>query len=126
WEAAWPGERVQPLAELLADLEASFEEQVRDAVRPPCPALDDTSAEEILAAIDDTLREAPPRAEPMLCPCGAPARPGSRYCSPDCEPTHIAWDTGWDPSAARWRPDMPLEDWDDLDLEQVDSWPHDD
>jgi hypothetical protein len=45
-----------------------------------------------------------------LCPCGAEPRPGSVYCSPDCEPTHRGPDTDapylGGPHAARWRPDL--------------------
>ncbi|GIM97245.1 hypothetical protein [Paractinoplanes toevensis] len=47
-----------------------------------------------------------------LCPCGAEPRPGSRFCSADCEPTHIGAHT--DPAGPgtplatpmRWRPDL--------------------
>ncbi|MER7167009.1 hypothetical protein ABT336_13205 [Micromonospora sp. NPDC000207] len=46
-----------------------------------------------------------------LCPCGADPRPGSVYCSADCEPTHISRDTdtsesGWYATPMRWRPDL--------------------
>ncbi|MEU3452147.1 hypothetical protein ABZ671_00690 [Micromonospora sp. NPDC006766] len=44
------------------------------------------------------------RAIDGLCPCGAPPRPGSAYCGPDCEPTHYGPHTGH--SAMRWRPDL--------------------
>ncbi|MFI1194065.1 hypothetical protein ACH4T9_12520 [Micromonospora sp. NPDC020750] len=45
------------------------------------------------------------------CPCGAQPRTGSPYCSPDCEPTHLAADTdtrttGHYATPMRWRPDL--------------------
>lgn len=41
------------------------------------------------------------------CPCGAQPRPGSAYCGPDCEPTHIGVHTDRSGmTAMRWRPDL--------------------
>ncbi len=61
-----------------------------------------------------------------LCPCGAPPRPGSAYCSYDCEPTHRSDDTdtsgpgeyGAQSTAMRWRPDL-VTAYDDSGLELV-------
>jgi hypothetical protein len=41
------------------------------------------------------------------CPCGVPPRPGSPYCSYDCEPTNLAPDGAeHPPTEMRWRPDL--------------------
>lgn len=52
-----------------------------------------------------------------LCPCGAPPRPDSPYCSYDCEPTHRAIHTtsDIDGTPMRWRPDLVTAH-DDSDL----------
>ena len=55
-----------------------------------------------------------------LCPCGAEPAEGSAYCGDDCQPTHIAADTGHG-NAMRWRPDLVTAAPDDPDLEFVDS-----
>ncbi len=73
----------------------------------------------ILDRIDNTIAG-------DVCPCGASPRPGSAYCSPDCEPTHIARDTdrrqaGDFATPMRWRPDMVTEA-DHDHLIQVDSY----
>lgn len=60
------------------------------------------------------------------CPCGAPPRDGSAYCSYDCEPTHLSRDSdrsrpgewGAQSTAARWRPDLVTAH-DDSDLVQL-------
>lgn len=56
-----------------------------------------------------------------VCPCGADPRPGSAYCSADCEPTwrgeHTTSDT--DGTAMRWRPDL-VTDHDDSRLRRID------
>lgn len=127
WEATWPGREDPfqfPSCPATPRLpEEDLWEELRHALTVPPPILAEIPpAEDILAAIDTALA-----GEPQLCPCGAPARPRSRYCSPDCEPSHQGEhtvDVGL--AGYRWRPDLPLEDWDDLDLEQVDSWLHDD
>lgn len=43
-----------------------------------------------------------------LCPCGAAPRPGSAYCSYDCEPNHrsIHSQAETDGTQMRWRPDL--------------------
>jgi hypothetical protein len=71
----------------------------------------------ILSRIDATIGG--------LCPCGADPRPGSPYCSADCEPTHLGRDT--DPRQAgdyatpmRWRPDLVTAA-DDTDLIPIGS-----
>lgn len=51
------------------------------------------------------------------CPCGAQPRPGSAYCGPDCEPTHLTPDSDRNgpgqvsrrhgvATPMRWRPDL--------------------
>ncbi|MEU7170334.1 hypothetical protein ABZ949_02435 [Micromonospora tulbaghiae] len=67
---------------------------------------------DVLARIDNSLAN--------LCPCGADPRPGSPYCGPDCEPTHIAVHTdtrttGDYATPMRWRPDLVTAA-DDTDL----------
>ncbi|MEV5819282.1 hypothetical protein AB0L22_08915 [Micromonospora haikouensis] len=69
----------------------------------------------ILDRIDATLDN--------LCPCGATPRPGSPYCGPDCEPTHISRDTdtrqsGHYATPMRWRPDL-INEADDTNLTRV-------
>jgi len=48
------------------------------------------------------------RAVDGLCPCGAPPRDGSAYCSEDCVPTYRAAHTSSDTDGTqmRWRPDL--------------------
>jgi hypothetical protein len=54
------------------------------------------------------------------CPCGAPPRPGSPYCSYDCEPTPAALDGDYHPpTAMRWRPDL-VNASDDTHLTRID------
>ncbi len=55
----------------------------------------------ILDRIDNTIAG-------DCCPCGAAPRPGSPYCSPDCEPTWRGEDTisDIDGTAMRWRPGL--------------------
>ena len=43
------------------------------------------STDDVLHRIDAAVND--------LCPCGAPPRSGSTYCSEDCEPTHRGADT---------------------------------
>lgn len=76
---------------------------------------------EILEQIDATVDG--------RCPCGADPRPGSAYCSADCEPTHRGPDTDapWSGprTAARWRPDL-VTAFDDTGLTLLDSTRRDD
>jgi hypothetical protein len=69
---------------------------------------------EILDRISNTLDN--------LCPCGAEPRPGSAYCSYDCEPNyrsaHTTSDT--DGTQMRWRPDL-VTAVDDSDLHELGS-----
>ncbi|MFJ8690301.1 hypothetical protein [Micromonospora wenchangensis] len=72
----------------------------------------------ILDRIDNTIAGG-------LCPCGATPRPGSPYCSWDCEPTHISRDTdtrqfGRYATPMRWRPDLVTAA-DDTDLTPIGS-----
>lgn len=72
----------------------------------------------ILDRIDNTIAGG-------LCPCGATPRPGSPYCGPDCEPTHISRDTdtrqsGHYATPMRWRPDLVTAA-DDTDLIPIGS-----
>lgn len=55
-----------------------------------------------------------------VCPCGANPRPGSAYCSYDCEPTHRSIHTTSDNDGTqmRWRPDLVTAH-DDSNLELV-------
>lgn len=52
-----------------------------------------------------------------VCPCGAELRPGSAYCSYDCEPNYRSRDTtsDGDGTTMRWRPDL-ITAVDDSDL----------
>lgn len=82
----------------------------------PTQASPQPNVTESLAAIDRALNGD--------CPCGANPRPGSPYCSYDCEPTHRGPDTDirqTGPSATpmRWRPDLVTAA-DDTDLIPVD------
>jgi hypothetical protein len=91
------------------DVGAMVQEQLREqAAGPP------TSAAGTLGRVDAAIDG--------RCPCGADPRPGSTYCSPDCEPTHRGPDTDapWlgGPHAARWRPDL-VTAFDDSGLELV-------
>ncbi|PZG12955.1 hypothetical protein C1I95_24750 [Micromonospora craterilacus] len=74
------------------------------------------------------------RAIDGLCPCGDQPRPGSAYCGPDCEPTHLArdsdttgpgrWSNRHGPATpARWRPDLAITD-DDFGYEPIDAPTH--
>jgi hypothetical protein len=47
-----------------------------------------------------------------LCPCGAPPRAGSIYCSDDCVPTYHGADTisDVDGTGMRWRPDLAADE----------------
>jgi hypothetical protein len=58
-----------------------------------------TPSEDVLGRVD---------ADP--CPCGAPPRAGSIYCSEDCVPTHQGADTSsdFDGTGMRWRPDLVI------------------
>jgi hypothetical protein len=72
---------------------------------------------DILSRIDNAIAS--------LCPCGVAPRPGSPYCSADCEPTHIAQHTdtrmsGDLATAMRWRPDLVAVA-DDADLLPIGS-----
>lgn len=69
------------------------------------------------------------------CPCGADPRPGSAYCGPDCEPTHISDDTDTNgpgrfshrhgpATPARWRPDLAINDEDDFGYEPINANTH--
>src|ERR1051325_1396228 len=67
-----------------------------------------------------------------LCPCGAPPRDGSAYCSYDCEPTHLSRDSdrseageyGAQSTAMRWRPDLVTAH-DDSGLVEIPQRPSD-
>lgn len=56
------------------------------------------------------------------CPCGAPPRDGSAYCSDDCVPNYHAEHTSSDTDGTqmRWRPDM-VADVDDSGLHSIGS-----
>lgn len=86
-----------------------------------CGAAPRRSPEDVLERVDAAVEG--------RCPCGADPRPGSAWCSPDCEPTHRgpdtdAWGSG-PPTAARWRPDL-VTVFDDTGLTLLDSTHRDD
>lgn len=68
---------------------------------------------DVLNRIDNTLAD--------LCPCGDQPRPGSAYCSYDCEPTWRGQHTTTSDTAMRWRPDLVTED-DNTVREPVDEF----
>lgn len=69
------------------------------------------------------------------CPCGADPCPGSAYCGPDCEPTHVADDTDTNEpgqvsrrhgiaTPARWRPDLAIQEDADFGYEPINAATH--